>query len=456
MRLGFGSRLAVIVVISLLAIQLLAILAYFMQRGRYTDTGFRMPLPDQVAAIVELMEKSTGQTERQAVLRALNGPNQRVRITAGKAETPPPESWQQSPFVERTLKRYLNALGERRVTVLVEKQLGPLERRKWLNYASPAAIEVQVVMLTGETLLVNSTGWLSINIFGFPPGFWAGVGGVIIALVTIIIVRREAQPLRSLAQAVDSMKLDGEGGPAPDAPKSAPEIRALIAAFNRMQERIAKLLRDRMALVGGISHDLRTYATRLRLRADKIPDDGERGKAVRDIDDMIKLLDNALLAMKDGIAVQAEELVDMSEILNREVEDRQLHGSAVSLRIDGDGKPLLVLGDALALRRMVSNVTENAILYGERAAISAWLSSEDIMITVADYGPGIRPEFRKQVTEPFMRLEASRNRETGGAGLGLSIAKNAAESHGGSLKIGDADTGGALITISLPVFRFAT
>jgi len=226
----------------------------------------------------------------------------------------------------------------------------------------------------------------------------------------------------------------------------------VIAAFNRLQGRIANLIAARMAIVGGISHDLRTYATRLRLRAEAIPEEAERAKAVRDIDDMIGLLDDAMLAISEGASNHQEELVDLAEVVTYEVEDRQSAGAVMTLETRLDGAQPLVLGHSRGLRRLVANVLDNAIKYGGEARVELSARGRWLLTVVDDAGPGIPPEHREAVLEPFVRLDPSRNRATGGAGLGLTIAKKVVETHHGRLVLNDAPNGGARVIIALPLF----
>jgi signal transduction histidine kinase len=294
---------------------------------------------------------------------------------------------------------------------------------------------------------------LHLTMLGFPPGFWAGVLGFAVAVITVLMVRREARPLRDLAQAVDRMSLPGKADAIADTPRSAPEIRALVAAFNRLSQRIALLLKARMALVGGISHDLRTYATRLRLRTELIADAEERAKAIHDLDDMKRLLDDSLLAIETGRPASAQELVEIAPILMREAEDRQRSGAAISLSLAPAARGAQLIGDAVGLRRLIANLTDNALAYGREAIVSADVRDEEIVILVDDHGPGISPAEREMVLEPFVRLEVSRSRSTGGAGLGLAIARNVAESHGGRLALETSPAGGTRAVVSLPAFR---
>src|SRR5262245_59324498 len=333
-RLGFAARLLIIFVTSLAALQVLAVAAYFLQRSRDTATDLRMPLPDQAAALVELLER-TPKEQWPLILRATSSTDLRVRISDN-----PPESreaaWYEAPVVRLVLRRYLAALGEREVRVRVEPSSellsGPMRALAWV---SPGAVEIEVGLRTGHTLVVTSGGLLHLTMLGFPPGFWAGVLGFAVAVITVLMLRREARPLRDLAQAVDAMSLPGKADAIPDAPRSAPEIRALIAAFNRLSHRIAQLLKARMALIGGISHDLRTYATRLRLRTEFIADEGERAEAVQDHEHMRSLLDDSLLAIETGKPDHHEQLIAIADLLEREVSDRRLAGAPVALAFEG-------------------------------------------------------------------------------------------------------------------------
>lgn len=239
----------------------------------------------------------------------------------------------------------------------------------------------------------------------------------------------------------------------PETRSAAPEIRALIAAFNRLQARLAQLLRSRMAMLGGISHDVRTFATRLRLRVDHIPEKTDRERAVADIDDMIRLLDDALLASRAGAGELTEELVEFRQVVRDEVDDRSAEHAPIHLQSVANIEEAIVLGDRVALRRVVANLIDNALQYGRAAHVLVDASDQSVRLTVDDEGPGIPAEQREALLEPFVRLETSRNRRTGGAGLGLAVVRSLVEAHGGVINIGDAPTGGARFTVSLPLFH---
>jgi signal transduction histidine kinase len=454
-RFRFGTRLLLIVLTGLVALQLLGAAIYLLQRSRDTEAGLRLPLPDQAAALVALLE-DTPKENWPLVLRATNSADLRVRIL-DKQEAPPAQEWYEAPVAELVRSRYSAALGDRDIRVHVDPSSellsGPLRAFSWL---SPGAVEIEIGLATGDRLAVMASGGLGLSVFGIPPGFWAALLALLIAAATVLMLRREARPLRDLADSVDRVDPARGDQTIPDAPGSAPEIRALIAAFNRLGQRLADLLKARMALVGGISHDLRTYATRLRLRTEFIASEGERAKAVQDLDDMRRLLDDSLLAIETGTPDHHEELIGITDLLEREVSDRILAGASVSLAFDGKARDAEILGDPVSLRRLFANLTDNAIAYGGAAKIAVATAGERIIVTIDDRGGGIDKALREAVFEPFVRLEESRNRNTGGAGLGLAIARKVAEAHGGSLTLAEAPSGGTRAIVELPLFATST
>jgi signal transduction histidine kinase len=286
-----------------------------------------------------------------------------------------------------------------------------------------------------------------------PLGAGAGAIATLIAFVALVVMYREIKPLRQLARAVDRIDLSGETIPLPDTRTQSREIKALVTAFDRLQTRLHQVLQGRMAMLGGISHDVRTFATRLRLRVDQIPDDAERDRAIANINDMILLLDDALLAARvSGATDLQEELVDMAEIVRAEIEDRQATGASVDFAGDRVGH-YMVIGDRVALRRIVTNLIGNALKYGKAAHVAISSSSAQIAISVEDDGPGVPAELIDSIIEPFVRAETSRGRDTGGAGLGLAIVRNLIEAHGGSLELRNAKPRGLRATARLPAFR---
>lgn len=451
LRMTFAARIGLILFVGFGAAWTCAIALYYIARAHTADGyGNTLPVPGRIAALAELIERTPG-PERRLVLRAANSETFAAHLDAG-ATVGTTEQRILPRLNERAIEAALDGLGGRPASVNFADTAG---RSRWFPRILPATLDVRVGLKTGETLVIEIGSAFLLGPLGLPVGVGAGIFGSLIGLLALLVMHRETKPLARLAEAVDRVDLSLDPVALPEAKRSAPEIRSLIDAFNRLQNRLAELLRSRMAMLGGISHDVRTYATRLRLRAEKIDDEAERNRAIADINDMILLLDDALLASRAGAGELAEEMVEIDDILEAEVADRRSSGARIEYRPGHWSRAPIVLGDRLALRRVVANLVDNAIKYGGSAQLHSAIAGKDMVLTIDDEGVGIPWEQRHLMLEPFTRLETSRNRGTGGAGLGLAIARGLTEAHGGSLAIGEAPSGGARISVRLPLFHSA-
>ncbi|MDU1692057.1 MAG: ATP-binding protein, partial [Bradyrhizobium sp.] len=174
--------------------------------------------------------------------------------------------------------------------------------------------------------------------------------------------------------------------------------------------------------------------------------------AVVDISDMIRLLDDALVASRAGAGELPQELIAFDEVVRAEIDDRRNQHAPVRLDRAGESGELLLLGDRLALRRIIANLIDNALKYGRVADVALRTEAAHAVLIVDDQGPGIPPDKRNAMLEPFTRMDMSRNRSTGGAGLGLAVVRTLVEAHGGSIEIADAPRG-ARIIVRLPLFQ---
>jgi signal transduction histidine kinase len=446
LRVTLAARLALIGLIGFTVV-ITVVLAIFY-RTTVQENELTRPLPARLDALATLVER-TAADARQSVLDAVSSPQFKVRIAPDGA----PVSGETPPQQQQLRETYAAGLAGRPVEIV-----SPPEHRasRWfprLARLMANAIEFRIGLRSGEMLIIDAYTRLPVTPLGLPVGFGAGLFGSIVALLALLVMQRETRPLARLAAAVDRVDLSADPPPLPDARRSAPEIRAVIAAFNRLQERLAEMLRARMTLVGGITHDVRTFATRLRLRVEHIPDDAERQRAVADIDDMIRLLDDALLSTRAGAGGLSQEMVELAALIAVEVHDRRVQGKPVDLVADERARNAVVLGDRLALRRIFANIIDNALAYGHAAHVRATLKDGAIVLAVDDEGPGIPVDQRQTVLEPFHRLEKSRNRATGGAGLGLAVVRSLVEAHGGTIEIGAAPGGGTRVNVTLPVFQ---
>lgn len=436
-------RLAAILAAGLLAAWMAALIAGYA--GDEWAARSYEPPPERVAAIVKLVEE-TPPGARPTLLAALQTPIFRVTILPPGAEPASPRS------DEALMRRYAPALDPRPFTAA--RALAPPSAADpaWLGFPRRRQDLIQVALPSGERLSIAATSPTIVTRFGIPVGIGAGAAGILIALVALGALWREIRPLAQLARATERIDLSGRPVTLPDTRGQSHEIRALAQAISRLQERLSSVLANRMALIGGISHDLRTFTTRLRLRVEAIPDPAQRERAVADIEDMMRLLDDALLAARGGAGPGTQDLVDLAGLVAAEADDLAARGLPVSLVPGAPREDLYVIGDALALRRVVVNLAENAVRYGRAARLSLVAEAESLTLRVHDDGPGIPPALRAALQEPFARGESSRNRATGGAGLGLAVARSLVEAHEGRLSLDPQANGGATAAVTLPRF----
>ncbi len=265
-------------------------------------------------------------------------------------------------------------------------------------------------------------------------------------------VRKLLIPVRTLAEAAERLGRDVVNAPA--LPESGPsEIVTAAIAFNTMAARIRRFVEDRTFLLSAIGHDLRTPITRLKLRAEYMEDDEQRQKMLADLDEMEAMVAATLAFGRDITTSEPVTRIDLA-ILLRTILDEAADGNpdkAEALSYSGPDH-LAIRARPLGLKRAFTNLTGNALKYGGGARITLRRLPRDIIqADIEDSGPGIAPEAMEAVFEPFRRLETSRNRETGGSGLGLSIARNIFHAHGGDVTLHNLPGGGLRARVTLPL-----
>lgn len=269
--------------------------------------------------------------------------------------------------------------------------------------------------------------------------FWnMSIFGTLMTLVSYLYLRAQVRPITRLAHAAEAF---GRGRHMRYRPTGATEVRAAGRAFVDMRARIERQIEQRTLMLSGVSHDLRTPLTRLRLGLAMLDED-EAAPLLRDVDDMQRMLDGFLDFARGAQEGEAEP-VDPVALVRRVVEDMQRAAVAVTLaEAEGAGQVALREG---GIRRAIENLITNATRYGTRAEVSVTLSERALRIRVEDDGPGIPPESREEALRPFARLEPARNQNRGtGVGLGLSIVVDVAHAHGGTLRLGKSARLGGL------------
>ena len=297
--------------------------------------------------------------------------------------------------------------------------------------------------------------WLNAQVRGRPLANFLNTG-VIWSLVLIVLtvaflsalaVARPLAGLKRFAQAAEALGMDverarplSEGGPL--------EISRTARAFNRMQDRIRTLVDDRTRMLAAMSHDFRTPLTRLRLRAEFLSDPEDRRKMLRDIADMEAMVASTLRFISDGRTEELRESVDFVSLLTEVCLEMDLEPP--QFRLQG-ARLVRVVCAPVAMRRAFTNLLENAKAYASAIDVKVGCHVDKVVVDIIDNGPGIPETEYENVFKPYYRIDASRNRRTGGSGLGLSIARSVINAHGGAISLHPVDGGGLRVETCIPL-----
>lgn len=273
---------------------------------------------------------------------------------------------------------------------------------------------------------------------------WIIGASTLLTAVSVVFIRNQVKPIRRLADAAEQF---GRGQDvAHFRPAGATEVRLAAHAFLEMRARIKRHLEQRTAILAGVSHDLRTPLTRLRLQLALMPDSPEREDAKRDITAMESMLDE-YLDFARGQMIEETEPTDIGLLAGKVVEDMRRSGAAV----DFVAEPELIADvRASTVERAVSNLVGNAASFADQVAVSVRKTKTRVEIIVDDNGPGIPEDQYDEALKPFSRLDESRNQNRKGVGLGLAIARDVARNHGGELRLGESPLNGLRAVLSLP------
>ena len=274
---------------------------------------------------------------------------------------------------------------------------------------------------------------------------WLFGASALLTMVAIVFIRNQVKPIRQLAEAAEAF---GRGQDVERfKPAGAREVRQAAHAFLDMRARLKRQLEQRTQLLAGVSHDLRTPLTRLRLQLALMPKSEERDAARRDLADMETALEE-YLAFARGQAGEEPGPVDLVELCETLVDDAAREGLDVPLDYEAD--TVVVHGREGGLKRALANLVNNAAAHGQTVRVSVGGTGERAEILIDDDGPGIAPEDREDAFRPFSRLDESRNANRNGVGLGLAIARDTIRAHGGELRLEESPLGGLRARISLP------
>ena len=425
---SMASRVYLIIFVGLMLAQGLSFALMFYERYESATATMLNTVEHEVGTSVAVLDRLPA-AERANWLGRLQRDNYRFLLGRGQPGMP------------------LTTDRAREVARRIEKEVGSdYHVQADTISTNPELYQVHFTLHDGSPLT------LEITPRGIPPiAQWLPIVLVVqlflLLVCTWLAVRLVARPLAQLAQAAEAMTPTADG---PLMNEEGPiEVAHAAIAFNMMQERIARHLKERLHILASISHDLQTPITRMRLRADSLEDGEGREKILSDLHEMEHLVrEGVAYARSAHGGAETPVRMDVKAFLESLVFDYQDIGKAVTLSESISGVAVV---RQQALRRVLGNLIDNAIKYGGAAEVSAWRNEEGLLcMAVCDRGPGIPEDQLDQVLQPFYRLEGSRNRDTGGAGLGLAIAMQLTRAIGGSLQLSNRHGGGLAATVTLP------
>jgi signal transduction histidine kinase len=449
---SLAGRLALLLVLTLVVAQLVTFALFAGERIGAFHAAYHESLLTRLASLVTLIEEAPP---------ALHD---RLAATAGppffNLAVAPEPSVGDAPGADRLRENLAAALGKPAESVRVafaerkrwrerRREDGP-RRRPWAAFS---------IRLADGSWLNGDVGRPAVPPIGraFLASFL--LSAVAVAAVGAFGVRRASRPLRELASAADRL---GRGETFAPLPETGPrETQRANVAFNRMRERLDRYVRDRTAMLAAVAHDLRTPITSLRLRAEFVEDEETKSKLLETLAEMQAMSEAALAFVRGDAEGEPTSATDLTALVESVVEDAAEAGRDAIL---ADSPKIVLACRRVALKRAIANLIDNATLYGLRARVALETAAapspfplpkgervpEEIRIVIDDDGPGIPEADLERVFDPFVRLEASRSRETGGAGLGLAIARSIVRAHGGDVRLANRLQGGLRAVVTLP------
>ncbi|WP_404337457.1 ATP-binding protein [Sphingomonas sp. MMS12-HWE2-04] len=438
---NLSLRLAAILLVGFIALQILVV-AVALPSSDDARRPYNLPRPEEAAAIAAALDRAPLR-ERAGLVDALEGGGYSVALSPAR---PAPERG--SGTLRDVERRYDAAMPGRQVEVdgrrgRIGRLIGPTARPA--RFFAP--IRIVIPLHQGGVLLFTNRPSNSALGYLRRRAVMGALGGLVLLVALMVAVRQTTRPLSQLSQGVRRFagNLD-----TPDLPIAGPrEVRALAAAFNDMKAQIRALMGERTRVLAAIAHDLRTYLTRLRLRAEYIDDVGHRSRAIADLDEMTALLnDTLLLADRDGAPPNEPERVGVADALAAIVGAHlELAEPVTLMHVPAD---LAIAATPLSLRRILDNLIANAVRHGNAVTVAAHARGTTVDIVVEDDGPGVPSAALAGLGTPFHRLDPSRDRETGGAGLGLAIVRALASRDRAEVLFAQAAGTGLRVTIRYP------
>ena len=425
------GRSILIIVTPLVLLQLVSAFVFYESHWDKVSLRLARSVVGDIGAVVDLLAQNKTPAGRAAVLElASSRLALEAQIVDGEVLTNKENKITGVDFVETVLMRTMTEAIKKPFKIDGNR----IEKHVVISVQLPEGV---LEVVTNRKRLFSSTTYIFV--------LWMVGTAMILFGVATIFMRNQVRPIRRLAAAADNF---GMGRDSPRfKPEGATEVRQAASAFISMRDRIKRQISQRTDMLAGVSHDLRTPLTRMKLQLEMQAQQDGSEEIKEDIAEMEHMLE-AYLAFARGEGDETPKNTDLSAMLSEVVGMARRKGAAVDLHTEGQ---IEVPVKPNAFKRCVTNLVENADRYADHVSVRAGQRGQAIEITIDDDGPGIPEEFREDAFKPFYRLEDSRNPETGGVGLGLSIARDVIRGHGGDIALGDSPAGGLRARLTLPL-----
>ena len=428
---GLYGRAALILIVPVVTLQLVVSVVFIQRHFERVTRQMTGSMSNELALLQEEVARAPDLVTAQEALTAVAGPLQlNVVLPAPDLSAAPTDR-----------RGVLDLTG----IVVISTLRANLERVEAVDLTADAGVSLRLATDKGPMLVEFARARVSASNPHQLLVLMLAVG-LFMTLIAFLFLRNQLRPIKRLARAAEEF---GKGRVVPYRVSGATEVRSAGSAFLHMRARIERHIEQRTLMLSGVSHDLRTPLTRLRLGLSMLPRDRETEDEIaameRDVDEMNKLVDAFLDFAREGALAGDPETLDPCAFVADVVADAQRAGQAVTLaECPGQGVAETTFRPD-ALRRALENLIGNAVRYGKRAEVSVRLTTNELHICVEDDGPGIPPDQRAEALKPFARLDPARNQDRGqGVGLGLSIAADILRGHGGGLRLGQSEALGGL------------
>lgn len=444
------AQIIILVAIALAVAQAINFTLLLRERNRVDLTNQTAP------AVYRVINALDGRSDRAPApsVRERDGRGDRRGVTF--ATTRPALAGRERPDVKARAQAMFDDIGLPVRSVIAVEDVHFMPVRRWEQIRSRATGEDPGNHRVGRLLLAveyDAGKWVTAEarLGNRPPRMiaWLVMQTVVLYVIVLLpllwVGSRLSRPLRQLTGSARQFARTGAADPVDE--NGPGDVRDLTMAFNAMRARIVAMLDEKDRMLGAIGHDLRTPLASLRVRTESVDDEVERARMSETIEEMNRMLEDILSLARAGRSAEEAQKVDLASLTDAVVEDFIELGSAVDM---ADADRAVAFVRPQQIRRAVRNLIENAVVYGDRAHVSVVQDGATIRIIVADDGPGIAEDRMAEMLEPFTRLEGSRNRTTGGAGLGLALVRAIMAEHRGELRLANRPGGGLEASLVLP------